>query len=194
MSLKPSDIDVIIDLVTQIAEALSKTDFLSLDERQTINFDKTDLVVLLKDKLSKAKQKYIESTIKPLQKELELYLSPRWPEILHYSEPNHLRQDIEAFLYNGHLTDGFIQDIFTFCRSQPIETDYSSVLKQKEKVVNELERIKANLEYKQAQEPAGTERNTTSSKRGRIGTWLWKLYEKTLKAFFDAILEKMQSK
>lgn len=192
MSLKPSDIDRIIDLVTQIAEAFGKTDFLSQEEqsqldkyirykkdrdhkmvmhkvsvieraspsgagscgrpyyfdkeedercRKAINFDEKTLAAL-KDKLAKAKQKYIESEVKPLQKRLDRYLSPLWPEILQHSERNQLRQDIEAFLPKGFLVKHF--------KNTNIDISASGLTTQKEEIVDELERIKAKLKYAQA--------------------------------------------
>jgi glycerol-3-phosphate O-acyltransferase len=41
-----------------------------------------------------------------------------------------------------------------------------------------------------AEKPAETEQNTICAK---IKAWLWKLYEKTVKAFFDAVLGKWGS-
>jgi len=39
-----------------------------------------------------------------------------------------------------------------------------------------------------AENPAETEQDTTPGKRGSIGALFWTLYEKTVKAFFDAFL------
>jgi len=43
----------------------------------------------------------------------------------------------------------------------------------------------------ECKKPAETEQKTICAK---IKAWLWKLYEKTVKAFFDAVLEKWGSK
>lgn len=39
-----------------------------------------------------------------------------------------------------------------------------------------------------------TEQNSTPTRSARIGTWLWKLYEKTLKVIVDAILDRLWPK
>ncbi len=165
MSLKPADIDNIIQLLTQITEALSKTDFLSPEEQEQLNkynqyelwrkielqnsrlgvrpfdekedeqrrkkvsYDK-DVLAALKNKLWKAKQEYIESTIKPLQKDLDLFLTPRWSEILQLrTQKQFSRELVESFINTN------------------IGTSASSLNTQKEIIVNEFDRIKAKLEY-----------------------------------------------
>lgn len=45
-----------------------------------------------------------------------------------------------------------------------------------------------------AEKPAETERNNVPSKGSRIGAWLWKLYEKSLKVIVDAFLERVWPK
>jgi hypothetical protein len=154
MSLKPSDIDHITKLLTQIAEALIKNDFPTNELS-----------------LSMAKEKYVNSTIKPLQKKLRLYLAPLWPEILRLSDQRQLRQDIEVFLN--------IKDINEIRRSR---VDYigNSILKNKtEKLVDELQCIKATLEYQQGTKPAETGQNATLAKIWacikRIPRWIYVL-------------------
>ena len=170
MSLKPADIDNIIQLLTQITEALSKTDFLSPKEQKQLNeydqyelwqkiesqysrlgvrsfnkkedeqrrtaisYDK-DVSKALKNKLSKAQQEHIESTIKPLRKRLDPFLTPRWPEILQLRTRKQFSQElVESFINTN------------------IGTSASSLNKQKEEIVNELECIKAKLEYREAEQ------------------------------------------
>ncbi len=167
MSLKPSDIDYIINLLTQITEVLTKTDdYLSPQD--------------LKEKLllSMEKRKYVKSTIKPLQKKLRLYLAPRWPEILLLSDQRQFRQDIEVFLN--------IKDIDEIRRSRVDYLDDSILKNKKGKVVDELQCIKAKLEY-QNKKPAETGQNATPAKPERESLWLV-LYEKTLKVIVDAVL------
>ena len=157
MSLKPADIDNIIQLLTQITEALSKTDFLSPEEQEQLNkynqyelwrkielqnsrlgvrpfdekedeqrrkkvsYDK-DVLAALKNKLWKAKQEYIESTIKPLQKDLDLFLTPRWSEILQLrTQKQFSRELVESFINTN------------------IGTSASSLNTQKEIIVNEFD-------------------------------------------------------
>ena len=90
---------------------------------------------ILQHKLSKAQRDYIQPTLPPLQKKLDLYLTPRWPEILHLSTPgSRLKQEIEQY---------FIK--------QTISSALNNILiAKKTNVVNEFERIKAKLEYQQA--------------------------------------------
>ena len=45
-----------------------------------------------------------------------------------------------------------------------------------------------------AEKSAETEQKAIPTRRSKIGAWLWKLYEKTLKVVFDAILDKMWPK
>jgi hypothetical protein len=144
MSLKPSDIDYIINLLKQITEALTKTDDYLWPQD-------------MKDKLllSMKKQKYVNSTIKPLQKKLNLYLTPRWPEILRLSDQRQFRQDIEVFLN--------IKDIDEIRRSRVDYLDDSILKNKKGKVVDELQCIKAKLEY-QNEKPAETGQNATPAK------------------------------
>ena len=138
MSLKPSDIDYITNLLTQITETLTKTDDYLWPQD-------------LKDKLllSMEKQKYVNSTIKPLQKKLDLYLTPRWPEILLLSDQRQFKQDIELFLNS--------EDINNFRREKTDYLDDSSLKNKKEKVVDELQRIQTKLEYQreEAKQKAG---------------------------------------
>ena len=44
------------------------------------------------------------------------------------------------------------------------------------------------------EKPTEVEQKTTPAKHGRIGTWLWKLYEKTLKVIVDAVFERLWPK
>jgi hypothetical protein len=124
---KPADVDHIIALIEQITNALIRSDFLTLQERQqlkqyqeyeqfTYEIEQTKKLAMMPEvrkgryskeiklyerkrsrvgieydpniaralrfKLSEAKGKYVQSEVPPLQKELDLYLAPRWPEIL----------------------------------------------------------------------------------------------------------------
>jgi hypothetical protein len=150
MSLKPADIDNIIQLLTQITEALSKTDSL-LNKSQTVSkrkvamdiakvscrpYDKKEYERLRNEDscnnavLAAAQQEYIESIIKPLRKELDLYLTPRWPEILQFRTRKQFSRELVENYVNTN-----------------IGTSASRLKKQKEEIVNELERIKTKLEY-----------------------------------------------
>lgn len=45
-----------------------------------------------------------------------------------------------------------------------------------------------------SEKPAETEQDTTPGGSGKIGIWLWKLYQKTLKVVVDALLERVWPK
>jgi len=53
---------------------------------------------------------------------------------------------------------------------------------------------KIELHQLSPEHPAETQRNNTPSKGSRIGSWLWKLYEKSLKVIVDAFLERVWPK
>jgi hypothetical protein len=59
-------------------------------------------------------------------------------------------------------------------------------------MAGELRRVAKLL--KEDQKPAETKQKAAPAKRRRIGTWLWTLYEKTLKVIVDAVLERMWPK
>lgn len=103
----------------------------------------------LKDKLSGAQKEHIDSTIKPLQKKLDLYLTPRWHELLALStKANQFRQEIESFLsyqFDCRTIERFLRAV------SGVYGFDDALLASKEKVVPELQRIKAKLEYKQAE-------------------------------------------
>lgn len=103
----------------------------------------------LKDKLSGAQKEHIDSTIKPLQKKLDLYLTPRWHELLALiTEANQFRQEIESFLsyqFDCRTIERFLRAV------SGVYGFDDALLASKEKVVPELQRIKAKLEYKQAE-------------------------------------------
>lgn len=42
-----------------------------------------------------------------------------------------------------------------------------------------------------SEKPAGTQQKASDGKRGRVSTFFWTVYEKTLKAFFDSLLGKL---
>jgi hypothetical protein len=174
MSLKPSDIDHIIDLIQKIAESATKTDFLPTQEQQQLDLYLTCEKMVetindvrrarggtalseaerhaievkyyydpkvsqeLKCKLSRQQTEHIQSMVLPLQKELKYYLAARWGEILRLSDRRRFRQDIEVFL--NDRSDFFIQNI---------------PKSKKEIVIDELQCIKAKLEY-QTKQPAKT--------------------------------------
>ncbi len=176
MPLKPADIDHIIGLIQKITAALTKNDFLSLKEqkefeqyreyeqlqRNVQQYEKLQVnprdvqyrhlqycqkkltemtydskrAALLHHMLSELKKKHIESKVPPLQKELDLFLSPRWKEVLALSDYGYqFRKEIEGY---------FVK------RSSVLATD-DILASQAKKVVRELERIKAKLEYNQKQ-------------------------------------------
>ena len=109
IQLVPKDIDHIIELIEQITDALTKSDFLTPQEKQLLDkyqacereidvindvrridgrtglsedkrraieteytYDR-DKAKTLKQKLSKAQAEHTQSTLSPLQKELDLY-------------------------------------------------------------------------------------------------------------------------
>jgi len=180
MSLTTTNIDDIIKLIDQITETLTKSDFLAPQEQRLLeqyreyerctreiqNMERLliapsrggeykciklikhyknkrdsirtpydpDKSSILQHKLSKAQAEYIQSTLPPLQKKLDLYLAPRWPEILsHATQGNRFKKEVEQY---------FIKQAY------PVGNNI--VIKEKTDVVNELERIKAKLEYQQA--------------------------------------------
>ncbi len=62
-------------------------------------------------------------------------------------------------------------------------------------ITRALEHVKVDLAEKHSrhEKPAETEEKATLAKSERE-SWLWKLYEKTLKVIFDAVLERMWPK
>jgi len=56
-----------------------------------------------------------------------------------------------------------------------------------------LDHLEVYLHSQKAEQAAETERNTTPLKRQRE-SWLWRLYEKTLKVIVDAVLERVWPK
>lgn len=210
MKLKPADIDHIIELIDQITDALTKRDFLNPQEQQLLaqhreyeqctreikNMERLlmmptragedkcrkliehyknkrsrikipyspDILEALQYKLSKAQTDHIKSTVPPLQKDLDLYLVPRWPEILALSTQGQFKQEIE-----GHFLKG---------TTSPAKNNI--LITVKTKLVDELQRIKAKLEYNQKQFPATTytEPNTTPAKRHKKKAKICCLFKK----------------
>lgn len=171
MSLKPSDIDHIIKLLTQIAEALIKSDNFPLPQNRA-----DELFLSIK------KQKYFASKIEPLQEKLDVFLNPLWPEIMKLSRDNQLREDIEVFLH--------IKDINKIRRRRRDYLDNGVLTDKMKKVVRELRCIKAKLECQQGTTPAEPGGNAAPAKdRGlwtcikRIPRWIY-----VLVIFFSAML------
>ncbi|MHC4462172.1 MAG: hypothetical protein ACYS6W_11390 [Planctomycetota bacterium] len=180
MRLKPADIDHIIKLIEKIMETLTKSDFLTPQEQQLLEQyreyeectrkiqsmerlliapprggeqkciklikhyeNKRDSIKIpydqrkssiLQHKLSKAKTDYIQSTLPPLQKKLALYLTPRWPQIRPLiTKKLNLEKIIEQ---------DFIESTY--------RVENNILIAKKTEAINELERIKATLEYNQA--------------------------------------------
>jgi hypothetical protein len=203
MSLKPADIDKIIQLLTQITEALSKTDFLTPEEqtqlnkynqyernynsyelwrkielqysrlgvrsfdekedeqrRKKVSYDK-DVLAALENKLWKAKQEYIESTIKPLQKELKLYLVPRWDDIWPYTtqaQRNHYQRGHRAY---GNVEYDLQRDIEQSFLKEPL--DFCVIIQNSQKIIDEMKCIRAIFDYNQRQVPTETGQDKASS-------------------------------
>jgi hypothetical protein len=168
------EIDRLIQLFTQTADALSKTDFLTSDEQARLNtyyqyeevFEQAsilgvscdregderrrigygkDVSAALKKKLLKAKEDYLKSTVKPLQKQLFLYLSPRLPQLKLYSEQK-LLEGINNFLPEGILAKNYVSQSSIGAPASVLNT-------QKEKIITALECVKAKLEYQIAEKP-----------------------------------------
>jgi len=216
--LKPADVDHIIDLIEQITNALTKSDFLTPQERQqlkryqeyeqcTYEIEQTKKLAMmpevrksryskeiklyerkrsrigieydpniaraLKFKLSEAKGKYVQSKVPPLQKELDLYLAPRWPEILALStQKSRLQQIIEGYFLKQSITPAITNEL--------LKT-------KKTEVVHELQRIKAKLEYEQASKPAESEQNAIPAKRWRI----WTKFKGLAKELYGLSIERI---
>ena len=129
---------------------------LSGDEQRQIeseyNYDQNKASTL-KCKRKQAQAEHIKSTLRPLQEELDLYLAPRWSEILTlktWAYP--LKKEIEYFI-NADL--GAVYDITG----------------KVEKVERELNRIKAKLELEGQQQqpvvqkPAGVKQSKKKTKK-----------------------------
>jgi len=120
-----------------------------------------------KDKLSKAKTEYFKVNIEPLQKvqkELDRYLYPRWPEIMQLSrQGNQLKQEIEAFI-NYQVADNFLSLNF-LSPNQTFIGKFIDIDAKKEKVIRKLEQIKETLKYKQTPEPAGAGEEIKKSRK-----------------------------
>ncbi|MHC4397236.1 MAG: hypothetical protein ACYS1A_16485 [Planctomycetota bacterium] len=192
----------IIDLVKRIADDLTKSDFLTPQEQQKLDqykkyedysreienteklrfmdksgraakmaqlyrdkrnrlkveYDKSESMAL-KSKLSKAKREHIKSEVPTLQKELDLLLSPRWGELLALSNYGYkFKTEIEYY----------------FVKQPSVLVSDEILASQAKKVVRELERIKAKLEYAQTQtqetpprdeKPVGEERKIESQEK-----------------------------
>jgi len=222
MRLNPEDIDQIIGLIEQITTALSKTDFLSPKEQEeleqyreyehlqrqvqqyrSLQVNPRDVqyrhlqycqkkltemtydskrAALLHHMLLELKKKNIESKVPPLQKELDLFLSPRWKEVLALSDYGYqFRKEIEGY---------FVK------RSSVLATD-EILASQANKVVRELERIKAKIEYDN-KKPAEIGQDNTTAKCRRISIRIKKIIEKTWqifnKSFCEAVLDRMWPK
>ncbi len=177
--LIPEEIDHVISLIEQIADAVLKSDFLTKDEQRQLNdyteYEKSckdiateerlgmlggtrwnvikayerqrdriqtpydpDKAKLLASKRRTLRDKHVKVTVPPLQRELDLYLAPRWAGLLQCSSwgfgGGELRKAIEYYFLG--IPGGY--------RLFPPETTLPS---KKSKVIRELERIKAKLEY-----------------------------------------------
>lgn len=161
--MPPQDIDHIIRLIEQIADA--------------------------------AQAQHVQSTIQPLQKQLKLYLAPRWDLIWPYTTQAYnnpfYKQQRRAY---GNVKYDLQQDIEKFFIEKNLNWRRcaTAIAERSKKVVEELECVKAKLEYNQKQFPATThtEPNTTPAKPERE-SWYWKPYEKTLKVIVDVVLERL---
>ncbi|MHC4104530.1 MAG: hypothetical protein ACYSR9_06290 [Planctomycetota bacterium] len=139
----------------------------------------------LNKELIQFRRDHAQKTLKPLQKKLGNYLKLLSGKLLeHTTEGYPLREEIKKNFIKGGL-DSVSRD---------------NINSKAKKVTGELELIKAKLELEeQQQQPAvgkqaETGRNNSPSKESRIGAWLWKLYEKTLKVVIDAFLERVWPK
>ena len=219
MRLKLADIEHIIELIEQITNALTKSDFLTAQEQQrldlclsyeriieTINdvrrargvgvrelseaekqeikaeyYYDPNVLQELKCKLSKAQTEHVQSTLSPLQKKLDLYLAPRGSEIsAHTTQGSRLKQEIERYFLKQTIN--------------PVMNN--TIISKKAEVINELQRIKARLEYNQEQSPdtTETEQKPTPAKRRGIRACLKglakELYGLTIERITKAYLDK----
>lgn len=177
--LIPEEIDCIIGLIEQIADAVLKSDYLTKDEQRQLNdyleYEKLsrdieteerlgmlggtrwnvikaherqrdriqtpyepDKANLLKSKRDDLRNKHVKPTVLRLQKELDLYLAPRWAGLLQCSpwgyRGSNLRKEIE-YRFLG-IPAGY-----------RLFTPEKILLSAKLKVIRELERIRPKLEY-----------------------------------------------
>ncbi len=97
-----------------------------------------DKANLLKSKRNDLRDKHVKATVPPLQRKLDLYLAPRWAGLLQCSSwgfrGGELRKAIEYYFLG-------IPAGYTLFTSENI------LASRKSKVIRELERIRAKLEY-----------------------------------------------
>ena len=131
----------------------------------------------IQQKYNQALKIYFYENIKPLWEELNIFLFAR-EEPLYRIDPQIVNQIIELFDF---------------------EKAFVASDQQFEDVTLKLQKIRARLVVERqqkpaTQKPAGKGWNNTPSKGSRIGAWLWKLYEKSLKVIVDAFLERVWPK
>lgn len=87
--------------------------------------------------------------------------------------------------YEGRfLRNDFTKDLWASYKT-PKNKSFEET--HKRTILYALENVKANLDKKAAE----TEQKIISTWHSRIGAWLWKLYERSLKVVFDAIMDKI---
>lgn len=98
-----------------------------------------DKARMLKNKLSQAQKEHFQSIVPPLQEQLDLYLTPRWPEILKLSAKGQFDRE-----FKRELESYFIKD-------KTLPATNNVLITISEKMIRELKCIKAKLEYEQEQ-------------------------------------------
>jgi hypothetical protein len=81
------------------------------------------------------------------------------------------------------------EDEQLYYEDEVVTTEYPSSTPLKYERLIEESPIPAAIRHSEA-DLARTKQNNSPMKDGRVSNWFWKLYEKTLKAFFDSVLGK----